>query len=275
MARVAGLGDQRRPAAAAPATSCSSCSSGRASARSACRRCAAPTTSTRSRRSGSPGSRATSTSSAASGRTSGGTRRSWCPAPTARARRRRPHRHVRLHGLALRGGLQPLLPRQGPRPVRRPGVLPGSRLAGHLRARVPGGPAERAPARRLPAGAVRARRRPPVVPAPAADAGLLGVPHGVHGPRPAARDLPGAVQPLPAQPRDRGHQQLAGLGVPRRRRDGRAGVARRDRGGRPRGAGQPDLRRELQPAAPRRPGPRQRQDHPGAGVATSAAPAGT
>ena len=30
-------------------------------------------------------------------------------------------------------------------------------------------------------------------------------------------------------------------------------------------AGQPDLRGELQPAAPRRPGPRQREDHPGAG----------
>ena len=39
-------------------------------------------------------------------------------------------------------------------------------------------------------------------------------------------------------------------------------VARR----RHRGPGQPDLRRQLQPAAPRRPGPRQRQDHPGAGV---------
>ena len=34
-----------------------------------------------------------------------------------------------------------------------------------------------------------------------------------------------------------------------------------------RGARQPDLRRQLQPAAPRRPGARQRQDHPGAGGA--------
>ena len=57
----------------------------------------------------------------------------------------------------------------------------------------------------------------------------------------------------------------ARLGVPRRRRDGRAGVARRARPGRPRGAGQPHLRHQLQPAAPRRPGPRQRQGHPGAG----------
>ena len=84
--------------------------------------------------------------------------------------------------------------------VRRPGLLPGPRLAGHLRAGVPGGPAVRAAARRLPAGAVALRRRPPVVPAPAADAGLLGVPDGQHGARADPRDLPGPVQPLPAQP---------------------------------------------------------------------------
>ena len=56
----------------------------------------------------------------------------------------------------------------------------------------------------------------------------------------------------------------ARVGVPRRRRDGRAGGARRDRPGRPRGARQPHLRHQLQPAAAGRPGPRQRQDHPGA-----------
>ena len=39
----------------------------------------------------------------------------------------------------------------------------------------------------------------------------------------------------------------------------------RDLAGRPGEAGQPDLRRQLQPAAPRRPGARQREDHPGAG----------
>ena len=55
------------------------------------------------------------------------------------------------------------------------------------------------------------------------------------------------------------------LGLPRRRRDGRARGARRAVARRPRGPRQPDLRRQLQPAAPRRPGPRQRQDHPGAG----------
>ena len=61
----------------------------------------------------------------------------------------------------------------------------------------------------------------------------------------------------------------------RRRRDGRARIAGRDRHGGAREARQPDLRRQLQPAAPRRPGARQRQDHPGARSAISAAPAGT
>jgi hypothetical protein len=50
----------------------------------------------------------------------------------------------------------------------------------------------------------------------------------------------------------------------RRRRDGRSRIAGRHRRGGAREAGQPDLRRQLQPAAPGRPGARQRQDHPGA-----------
>ena len=55
-----------------------------------------------------------------------------------------------------------------------------------------------------------------------------------------------------------------GVGVRRRRRDGRARVARRPVARRARGPRQPDLRRQLQPAAARRPGARQRLDHPGA-----------
>ena len=54
------------------------------------------------------------------------------------------------------------------------------------------------------------------------------------------------------------------LGVPRRRRVRRARDARRDLARITRAARQPDLRRQLQPAAPRRPGTRQRQGHPGA-----------
>ena len=42
---------------------------------------------------------------------------------------------------------------------------------------------------------------------------------------PIERDLPGPVQPLPAGPRAARHQPLARMGVPRRRRDGRARVA--------------------------------------------------
>ena len=80
-----------------------------------------------------------------------------------------------------------------------------------------------------------ARRVPPrgrtgrfvVLPAPAPDAGLLGVPDRFDGARPDRRDLPGPVQPLPVQPADQGHLAQQGLGVPRRRRDGRARVDRR------------------------------------------------
>ena len=66
---------------------------------------------------------------------------------------------------------------------------------------------------------------------------------------------------------DRGlvaHRPSPGLGLPRRRRDRRARVARRADARLPRGARQPHLRRQLQPPAARRPGARQRQDHPGA-----------
>ena len=115
-----------------------------------------------------------------------------------------------------------------------------------------------------PGGPARSGAGPVVVPAPAADAGVLGVPDGLDGPRGDQLDLPGALQPLPAQPRHQGHQPAARLGVPRRRRDGRARVARRDPDRRPRGARQPHLGHQLQPAAARRPGHRQRQDHPGA-----------
>ncbi len=190
--------------------------------------------------------------------------RDGLPREPARHGRGRAHRHLRQRGQPVRGRVQPLLPRQGTRRVRRPGVLPGARGAGHLRARVPRGPADRGPAQRVPPGAVAPRRRAAVLPAPAADARILGVPHGVDGARRAELDLPGQVQPVPAGPGDPRHLAVACVGVPRRRRDGRAGGARRDRAGLPRGTGQPHLRHQLQPAAAGRPGARQRQGHPGA-----------
>ena len=87
-------------------------------------------------------------------------------------RARRPPLHVRVGSRALRGRVQPLLPREGRRRVRRPGVLPGPRRARHLRARVPRGPPHGGTARPLP---TRGRRpRAAVVPAPASHARRSG-----------------------------------------------------------------------------------------------------
>ena len=77
-------------------------------------------------------------------------------------------------------------------------------------------------------------------------------------------DLPGALQSLPRRSRAEEAVEHEGVGVPRRRRDRRARDARRDQPGGARKARQPDLRHQLQPAAARRSGPRQRPDHPGA-----------
>ncbi len=93
---------------------------------------------------------------------------------------------------------------------------------------------------------------------------VLAVPHGVDGPRPADGDLPGALHALHAGPRTRADGGPQGVGVHGRRRNGRARIDGRHRHGVAREPGQPDLRRQLQPATAGRPGPRQRQDHPGA-----------
>ena len=76
-----------------------------------------------------------------------------------------------------------------------PGIYARAFLEGRL---------TRRPARPLPPGG-RPGQGLSLVPAPAADARLLGVPHGLDGPRPAHRHLPGALQPLPARPRHQGH----------------------------------------------------------------------
>ena len=176
--------------------------------------------------------------------------------------RRRPHRELRVRGRPLRRRLQSLLARVGRRPRRRPRVRAGPlghrRVRARVHARAPHGGA----ARQLPAGS--RRRRHLVVSASVAHAGLLAVPDGVDGPGAADGDLPGALHEVPAGPRARADRGTQGVGVHGRRRDGRAGVDGRDRHGVARAARQPDLRRQLQPAAARRPGARQRQDHPGA-----------
>ena len=179
-------------------------------------------------------------------------------------RHRRPHLDLRVRGDALRSGVQPLLPRQGTRRRRRHHLLPGPRVARHLRARVP-----RRPAAGREAAATSARSCAP-------GGGLSSYPHPWLMPDfwefPTVSMGLGPIMSI-YQARfnryleDRGLKKpldQQGVGVPRRRRDRRAGVARRDQPGGAREARQPDLRHQLQPAAARRPGPRQRPDHPGA-----------
>ena len=57
-----------------------------------------------------------------------------------------------------------------------------------------------------------APERPLVLPAPAAHARVLAVPDRVDGPRPDQRDLPGAGQPLPHQPRHQGRDPTSRSG---------------------------------------------------------------
>ena len=146
--------------------------------------------------------------------------------------------------------------------LRRPGLHSGARLAGYLRPGLSRGPLERGPARQLPPRGGR-ERAAELSPSPG-HARFLGVPDGVDGVGPDQRHLPGPHQPVP-QPAPSGrHQCQSGLVLRRRRRDGRARVHRRPGRRRARASRQSDLRRQLQPAASRRTGAGQRQDHPGA-----------
>ena len=89
-------------------------------------------------------------------------------------------------GQPLRGRLQPLLPRQGRRPA--PATTSTSRATPRP-ASTPA-PSSRAGSPRTTSTTSAGRSAAPAcrsLPAPAADAGLLGVPHGVDGPRPDHR----------------------------------------------------------------------------------------
>ena len=174
---------------------------------------------------------------------------------------RRPHRDLRFRRHALRSRLQSLLACAQRRASGRHGLHPGPLGARHLCPRLSRGATDRRPPAAFPRGS--GRRRPLVVSTPLADAGFLAVPDGFDGTRPDDGDLPGAVHALPRASRPDSRERPQGLGVPRRRRDGRARVAGRDHDAGAREARQPRVRRELQPAAPRRSGARQRQDHPG------------
>ena len=174
-------------------------------------------------------------------------------------RARRPHRQLRVGGRSVRSRLQPFLPR---RARRRPGVLPAALRPGGLCARLSRRPAHRGESFPLPQ---RDRRQGPVLVLPSLpDAGVLAVSDRLDGPRAAQRDLPGALHAVsraPRHPEDRGPQAV---GLRRRRRNGRARVARRAVARGARRLGQPDLCRQLQPAAPGWPGARQRLDRAGA-----------
>ncbi len=150
----------------------------------------------------------------------------------ARRGHRRPPGDVRLLGLALRGRLQPLLPRQGRRHARRPGLLPGPRRARHLRPGLPRGPAERRGPRPLPPRDRPRRRGLSSYPHPRLMPDFWEFPTVSMGLGPINAHLPGPLQPLPAEPPHRRHQRQPGVVLPRRRRVRRARDARRHLAGR-------------------------------------------
>ncbi len=141
-------------------------------------------------------------------------------------RHRRASVDICLQREPVRGRLQSLLPGQGQDNTSgdhiyfqghaAPGIYSRAFLEGRLSIEA----MERLPTRG------RAGARAVQLPAPAADAELLGVPHGEHGPRSHQRDLPCALQSLPARSRDLRHVHVPGVGVPRGRGDGRARGAR-------------------------------------------------
>ena len=93
----------------------------------------------------------------------------------------------------------------------RHGVHPGTRVARHLRARVSRRAADGEPLAPLPQGSGQ-RRRPQLVSASVADAGLLAVPDRVDGPRADDGDLPGALPALPRASRRRAAHRTARSG---------------------------------------------------------------
>ena len=145
------------------------------------------------------------------------------------------------------------------------GLFSGPRLARHLCARVSGRTAFDRTNLKTSGTNCTTGGGPVLLSSSVADAGLLGIPHGLDGTGADHGHLSGALQPLSRRPRAQGARRPEGLGLPRRRRNRRAGNARRDHAGLAREARQSDLCHQLQPAAARRPRARQRQDHSGTG----------
>ena len=261
--------DDRQPRrAAVRATSCSSCWSAPARRTSACRRCAAPTSSTPSRPSASRGSPATRPSSAASAPTSAGTPPSWCRAPTgpasASAATSRPtsRRPASTRSASTTSSAARTTPAAATRSTSRVTRPPAS-----MRARSSRDGLTEAQLDRFRQEHSHGEGN-----------GLSSYPH----PRlmPDYWEFPTVSMGLGAinsiyQARfnrylhNRGIKDTSGQHVWAFLGDGEMGEPEslgrhRHRG--PRGARQPHVRHQLQPAAARRARARQRQDHPGAGV---------
>ena len=196
----------------------------------------------------------------------GGAREPWL------RRTRWPHRELRERGRPVRSRLQPLLPRAHGEPRRRPDLLPAAQRTGRLCARVPRRAPERGRPQALPTGADRAglrgcrwrrqrRARPVQLSASVPDAGLLAVPDRLDGDRADQLDLPRALHALPDRPQAARLPRAQGVGRLRRRRDGRTRVDERADARGAREARQPGVGRQLQPAAARRAGARQRSHH--------------
>ena len=134
-----------------------------------------------------------------------------------------------------------------------PGIYARAFLEGRL---------ERGAARQLPAGG--RRQGPVVLSASLADAGFLAIPDRIDGSRAADGDLSGAVPAVSAWPRARRYRRRARSGRSAATARWTSRIARRDLARGPRAARQPDFRHQLQSAAARRAGARQRQDRPGA-----------
>ncbi len=132
---------------------------------------------------------------------------------------RRSHLDLRVSRDALRGGVQPLLPRADRERRGRSRLLPGPCDPWHLCPRL----SRRSPLGRA-AGEFQAgagSRRWCIVVSPSlADARVLAVPHRVDGPGTPDGDLPGALQSLPRGSRVDAALARQGVGLHRGRRDG-------------------------------------------------------
>ncbi len=142
--------------------------------------------------------------------TSAGTRWRWCCAPTrtrtsAATSRASPRRRRSTTSASTISGM-----RRRTDARRRSRLRAGPFRARRLCARVHARPLHGRADGQFPAGSRRQGHL--VLSASVADAGLLAVPHGVDGPRPADGDLPGALHEVSAGPRPRQDRGTQGVG---------------------------------------------------------------